>query len=93
MKKINSIWYGGTIAVIGLIFSVLIPVVLYCISLLIGFQQIIARISWFSICIGVLTLLFFVVLLTIELRQDKRINIFYSNNRNKKTELSDKTYE
>ena len=56
MKKINSIWYGGTILGIGLLFAVAIPLLLYCISLIFGLHSFFQGAIRISIVIGVLIL-------------------------------------
>lgn len=93
MKKINSISFGGTVIVIGLSFAIVVPILLYCTSLAFKLYPLLSLLIKISIIFGVLILLSYLVLLTIELRQDKKINRFYWKTRNSKIELPDKTFE
>ncbi len=93
MKKINSIWYGGTILGIGIIFAIVIPLLLHYTSFVFGLKENFPMPIRISIIIGVLILLLFLVLLAIELKQDKRINRQYSKTRNSKIALSNNIFE
>lgn len=92
MKKMNSINYGGKVIVVGLIIMLLIPSILLwlytfwrckCIVILAGVLFVIGM----GILIG------FAVLLFIELRQDKRIDKYYSEHKNVKIKLDNGKYE
>lgn len=93
MKKINSISYGGAVIAAGISFAAVIPALLYCVSSAFDMKSSFSLLIKISIIIGVLILLFFSVLLAIEMKQDKRINKFYRETRNSKIELPDKTFE
>jgi len=93
MKKINSIWYGGNILGIGIIFAIVIPLLLYYTSFIFGLKANFSIPIRISIIMGVLILLLFLVLLAIELKQDKRINRLYSKTRNSKIALSNNIFE
>ena len=73
MKKINSIGYAHKILGLAALFLAGIPAFCYLLLCLfhIGVFSVIMRISF---GIGLLILVFFAVLLTIELNQDKAIN-------------------
>ena len=90
--KINSIDYGGKVIGIGLIFMLLIPglLLLFYKILVYEFLNIIAKVSF---VIGLLVLLSFSCLLMIELRQDKKIDQYYSKHRNVKVPIVDGNYE
>ena len=92
IKKINSIDYGGKVIGIGLIFMLLISgllLLLYRI-LVYEFLNIIAKVSF---VIGLLILLFFSCLLMVELRQDKKLDQYYSKHRNIKIPIETGKYE
>jgi hypothetical protein len=93
MKKINSIWYGGKILKLAGIFAAVIPILLYIISIL--FQEItqICKLAEISAIIGIVIFLFLILLLIVELRQDKKINNFYEQRKNTKIQISDTDYE
>jgi len=93
MKKINSIWYGGTILGIGLIFAIIVPVIIYYILPVFSMKLDLNWVIRISIAIGILILLFFSIMLVIELNQDKRMNRFFEKNKYRKIELHDGTYE
>jgi membrane-bound acyltransferase YfiQ involved in biofilm formation len=93
MKKINSIWFGEKIIGTGLIFAAIIPLLLYHASFLFGSGRLFSFFIKGSVAIGTLILVFFIVLLTIELMQDRNINQRYNKTRNSKKELSDHNYE
>jgi uncharacterized paraquat-inducible protein A len=93
MKKINSIWYGSVILKSGLLFSLVIPLLLFIISKITGSLEYLSLPIKLSSAIGVSILLFLAILLAIELKQDKRINATYSKNKNTKIELPNGYYE
>lgn len=92
MKKINSIGYGAKIVAAGFIFFAIIPALLYLISLL-WRSILLINLAKISILIGILIFSFLIILLTIELNQDKRINLFYQRKRASKMEIADGYYE
>ena len=94
MIKINSIGYGATIVKLILLFLVGIPVPLYLLSGVLGNGiALISSLLRISLGIGVLIVIFLIVLLGIELNQDKRINRRYLNNRDRRTRLSNGRFE
>jgi len=92
MKKINSIDYGHKIAFAIILFLMILPALLYLLSMLI-------RAEWLSLlikttmAIGSTILLFFILLLTIELHQDKKINHYFEKHRNRKLKITNTAYE
>lgn len=92
MKKINSIGYGGKILAIGMVFLLLIPMITYIISPICR-HVVYKYIGKISLLIGLLTLLFLALLLTIELRQDRKLNLYYDSQKNKKLKLGNDIFE
>ena len=92
MKKINSIHYGGKILLIGGTIGLLIPIILWLLSDDWSSPGLflMAKIASF---IGMLILLFFFVLLAIELYQDRKINKYYAAHKNVKIRRGDNQYE
>lgn len=77
MKKINSNGYGGKILGCGMLFVLAIPAGLKLIAWVCKYT-VPAVYPGISIGIGSLILLFLVVLLAVELRQDARLHRYYS---------------
>lgn len=92
MKKINSIHYGHKIVFAIVLFLVILPVLFYLISLLISADWLSLMIK-ISMALGSGILLFLALLLMVELRQDKRINRYYVNHRNRKLQTPNAVYE
>lgn len=92
MKKINSIGYGLAILGVAAVFTIAVPAVAYWVWILTGISAF-RWVSGISLLIGLLTLLFLIVLLTIEHFQDKRINRFFARNANMKISLPSGLYE
>lgn len=92
MKKINSIHYGGKVLLIGGTVGLLIPTILWLIADDWSSPEffLLAKLSSF---IGMLILLFFFVMLVIELYQDKKINKYYAAHKNVKIRMESGEYE
>ncbi len=93
MKKINSIWYGARILAVCGMFMIAIPAVSYLLLttfLRTGIVTVIIRVSMVT---GGVILLIFGVILTIELQQDKRINLNYKQLRYHKIRINDEVFE
>ncbi len=80
MKKINSIDYGGKVIGIGVIFGLVIPVVLFFVREYIYDTKIIQILQYLMVGIGLLIEAIFFIHLGMELRQDRIIENFYSEN-------------
>lgn len=92
IKKINSIWFGARVLAAAGIFLVVLPLVLYVIHLAEKYTVLNLLIK-ISFVIGAIIIIFFSIILAIELRQDKKINKQYNKVRYKKIQLSDGMYE
>lgn len=79
MKKINSNSYGGSIIGTGLLFLLLIPVGLGVLNTMLKFEFI-RGVIVFSAVVGALIELFAILMLVIELHQDRIIDSYYSEN-------------
>ena len=90
MKKINSIWYGGKVILVGSILAFGIPLVIKIVPIKFRFLNIMARTSFI---IGIIMLLVFSIVLFIELHQDKRMNEYYNSCRNTKNKIGEGKYE
>lgn len=77
----------------GFIFLMAIPALLYILSSMFGLRELALIPMKISALIGTIILLFLFVLLTVEIKQDKRINAFYERNRNTKIRISNNFYE
>lgn len=71
---------------------IVIPLILYLLKLYVRGDLIIVLIKT-SIVIGILVLLFFSLMLIIELRQDKKINIQYNELKYQKIQVEEDLYE
>ncbi|MBQ7944781.1 MAG: hypothetical protein IJ326_12050 [Lachnospiraceae bacterium] len=92
MKKINSIDYGGKVIGIGCIFALGIPIILLMINQVVALK-LISILIIASVAIGGIILAGFFIHLAIELRQDKKIDAYYSRHKNIKLKISDTYYE
>lgn len=92
MKKINSINYGGKIIGVGFMIMFVIPGMLMLINTILN-SDVILVLSRLSFLIGAVILICFTVHLLIELRQDKKIDKYYSKHRNVKIKINDGKYE
>lgn len=92
MKKINSINYGGKIIGLGLVIMLIVPGILAYLNTFFDSKVLHAAIIVLR-ALGVLLLLGFIVLLVIELRQDKKIDRYYSRHKEVKLELGNGRYE
>ena len=92
MKKINSIHYGYRIVIAILLFLVILPAMLYVLSMLISAEWL-SLLIMISMALGSALLLFLILLLIIELHQDKRINRYYEKHRNRKLQIANTAYE
>ena len=92
MKKINSINYGGKIIGTGLIIGLLIPGILLFINRFVRNYGI-AVLAMILVAVGTLITVGFFVHLCVELKQDRKINQYYSEHKNVKMKLADGTYE
>ncbi len=92
MKKINSNSYAHRIIGGAALFLLGIPACLYILRIF--FALPILKIwGYISCAIGALIILFFVVLLSIEFHQDRRIHREYAHLRKTKVALDDGRYE
>ncbi|MBP3887199.1 MAG: hypothetical protein J6F30_06055 [Cellulosilyticum sp.] len=92
MKKINSIHYGGKVIGIGCIFAFIIPLCIKLVNMIFP-HAILSLFIMLSIGIGAIILLLFFIHLAIELRQDAKIDTYYSTHQNIKTPLHNGLYE
>ncbi|MDF2588971.1 MAG: hypothetical protein K0S41_2812 [Anaerocolumna sp.] len=90
MKKINSIGYGGKVISIIILCTFIIPIVLYIVPFQWDLLKLVSKISFL---VGILVLFLFFILLKIELHQDKKINEYFKNNKNKKLSIGDGKFE
>ena len=79
MKKINSNSYGGRIIGTGLLFLLIVPIGLGVINTILKFQFI-RGVILFSAVVGALIELFAILMLMVELHQDRIIDAYYSEN-------------
>lgn len=93
MKKINSIWFGPRILAAVVIFTLAIPALLYFIHKLLIPNVLLQYMIKVSLVIGILTLLIFLLILFIELKQDKRINKLYNKVKCEKIQITKGIYE
>lgn len=92
VKKINSIDYGGKVIGIGCVFALGIPTILLIINQVVTLK-LISILAIGSAVIGGIILVGFFIHLAIELRQDKKIDAYYSRHKNIKLKISDTYYE
>jgi hypothetical protein len=90
VKKINSIGYGGKVILVGILFTFIIPIILYFVPFQWNLLNLISKISFL---IGIIILLLFFIWLKIELHQDKKINEYFRKNKNKKLSIGNGIYE
>jgi hypothetical protein len=93
MKKINSIWYGSKILAAGGSFAVAIPLILYLLYVSITKIDIVLILIKVSISVGILILGLFCLMLAIESKQDKNIDLQYNKVKCQKIQISDNLYE
>lgn len=92
MKKINSIGYADKIIGLATLFLILIPLLLYLAHSFFELSILLLLLK-VSLGIGGVIIIFLTILLVIELRQDKKINKYYEDNKNIKIPLEDGLYE
>ena len=92
MKKINSIHYGEKVLITALFFSCVCPSVLWIFSNIWVWEGW-SKLIIVSIAIGCIILVLFFVHLTVELRQDKKINNYYEENSNVKLPIGKGCFE
>lgn len=92
MKKINSIDYGGKVIGIGLVIGLLIPGILLLVNRYLQNRGVIV-LAIALVAAGALIIIGFVIHLCVELKQDKKINQYYTEHMNIKIKLADGTYE
>lgn len=92
MRKINSIGYGGRIAAAAGIFLVAVPLTLLILNAILPFPGFKTWV-YVSLAVGALVALSLIILLVIELKQDKKINAYYLGHRNMKMYLGNGAYE
>lgn len=90
MKKINSIWYGGNVILLEIVLVFGLPIGIMIIPSDFKIFNVIWHISF---TIGVIILVGFSILLTIELHQDKKLNAYYNSQRMNKLIISESKYE
>lgn len=92
MKKINSIGYAHKIIGLLGLFLVIIPLCLYILNFLFNTTLFTVPI-YISFIIGFLILLFFIILLSVEFKQDKKIDRKYITVKKTKIKLVNGLYE
>ncbi len=92
MKKINSIDYGGKIIGIGLIIGLLLPGILALVNRYLENRGL-TMLAIILAAVGTMIIVGFFVHLCVELKQDKKINQYYSEHMNIKIKLADGTCE
>lgn len=90
MKKINTIWYGGKVILMGIVFTFAIP---FCIRILPLKSNIIHMFSKISFVLGIIILIGFAIWLAIELHQDKKLNKYYYEHKNTILKIGKDKYE
>lgn len=93
MKKINSIWYGSRILAAGGVFTFVIPFTLYLVSIRIVKNDVMLILAKASIAVGLAIFLLFFIMLIIELKQDRNINLRYNKLKYQKIQISVGVYE
>ena len=88
MKKINSNGYGARMAFVIVLFLVILPLLGHTLHICAGGEWLLPLIR-ISMGIGTCLLLLMILLLVVELHQDKRQNQYYEAHRNRKVPLSD----
>lgn len=92
MKKINSINYGSRVISIGLIFLIPIPLILFSLNHFLQ-NKILTYVTYTSIIVGITIEILFLIHLTIELSQDKKIDKYYQSHKKVKINLNNGKYE
>jgi len=92
MKKINSIGYAHRIIGLAVVFLFLIPLLLYLSNSLLHLPILVMLIKW-SLGFGGVIIIFLIVLLVIEFRQDKKMSKYFEDNKNVKMPLCNGLYE
>lgn len=92
MKKINSIGYAHKIIGLAILFLVVIPLCFYYLFLMFH-VELFSTLICISIGIGLIITFFFIVLLIVELKQDKNIDRKYIKIKKKKLALGNGLYE
>lgn len=92
MKKINSIGYGGKVIDIGIVLLAVIPLMLKAASYITG-RLVFPPLGKISFCCGAVVLIGFAILLAVELHQDKKLNNYFQNKRNKRRTLPNNLFE
>jgi len=92
MKKINSIDYGGKVIGIGLVFGLLIPGILALVNRYLENRGL-TMLAIILTTVGTLILSGFLIHLCVEIKQDKKINQYYSEHKNVKILLADGSCE
>lgn len=92
MKKINSNSYGGKVIGIGIVLAAIIPCCLRLVNLIFC-SRVFNILSLCFMFLGILVLLGFFVFLSVELKQDKKIDHYYSEHHNIKIPWNDIYYE
>lgn len=92
IKKINSNSYGGKILAAGAVMGLLIPAIIKVVNMCIHIYvlNLIAKIFF---CTGGFILIGFFIYLFIELRQDHKIDVYYSSHKNIRIKLENGEYE
>lgn len=92
MKKINSIDYGAKVIGIGLLLMLILPGLLLGINIFLESTYVLFG-ALFLFLAGAAILIGFAVLLLIELRQDKKIDTYYSKHKNIRIRLANGKFE
>ena len=92
MKKINSIDYGGKVIGIGLVTGLLGPGILLLVNRYLQNRSI-PVLAIALAAVGALIIIGFLIHLCVELKQDRKINRYYSEHMNIKIKLVDGAYE
>lgn len=92
MKKINSINYGGKVLGIGCLFLFLVPGVLFLAQKTCDLK-ILYKMAIVSVVVGGMIICGFLMYLAVELRQDKKIDAYYTKHKNVKIKIDEAAYE
>lgn len=92
MKKINSNGYGSKILAAVIIPLIIVPSCLFCLHYFIDLPVFVS-IGQISVAIGSTLAILFLSFLAVELKQDKRRNKFYADNKKIKLPIGNNRYE
>lgn len=93
MKKINSNGPGTVVFMCSMLFLIGIPALMYIVSFIFNMGNKLFLPAKISAAAGGIILAGLIIVIVVELKQDKRLNIYYVSNRNRKIKISEGFYE